>query len=165
MLNRTENTNSKEKESAVTLSRAEKIQMSVSAVILVAAISGLLYFVYAMPTVIKVVPLQQAHENVAAAQRALILEQKLLQEEEEARRQQQEAAGPAGEKAASPGVENGKEEKASMNAGTPAADPAASAPPASGDAPADPAAGQQASEPAVSPEADGQKPEPASEVR
>ena len=148
MLSRTEET-SKEKGAGVKLSRAEKIQMSVAAIILVAAISGLLYFVYAMPTVIKVVPLQQAHENVAAAQRALILEQKLLQEEEEARRQQQEAAGPAGEKAASPGVENGKEEKASMNAGTPA----------------DPAAGQQAAEPAVSPEADGQKPEPAPEVR
>ena len=112
MLSRTENTNSKEKGSGVTLSRAEKIQMSVSAVILVAAISGLLYFVYAMPTVIKVVPLQQAHENVAAAQRALILEQELLKEEEEARRQQQAAAGPAGEKTASPETDVQKPEPA-----------------------------------------------------
>ena len=112
MLSRTENTNSKEKESAVTLSRAEKIQMSVSAVILVAAISGLLYFVYAMPTVIKVVPLQQAHENVAAVKRAQILEQELLKAEEEARRQQQAAAGPAGEKAASPEADVQKPEPA-----------------------------------------------------
>ncbi|MCR5220142.1 MAG: hypothetical protein K6E31_03985 [bacterium] len=113
MLSRTENTNSKKKGSAVTLSRAEKIQMSVAAVILVAAISGLLYFVYAMPTVIKVVPLQQAHENVAAAQRALILEQELLKEEAEARRQQQAAAGQqTSEPAASPETDVQKQEPA-----------------------------------------------------
>ena len=89
MLNRNEKIPSKEKESGARLSRTEKIQMLVAAVILVAAISGLLYFVYVMPTVIKVVPLQQAHENVAAARRAQILEQELLKAEEEARRQQQ----------------------------------------------------------------------------
>ena len=94
MLNRNEKIPSKEKESGARLSRTEKIQMLVAAVILVAAISGLLYFVYVMPTVIKVVPLQQAHENVAAVRRAQILEQELLKAEEEARRQQQ-ASGPA----------------------------------------------------------------------
>ena len=94
------------------LSRSEKIQMSVAAGILVVAISGILYFIHSMPTVIKVVPLQQAHENVAAAQRALILEQKLLQEEEEARRQQQEAAGPAGEPSVSPEADGQKPEPA-----------------------------------------------------
>ena len=112
MLSRTEET-SKEKGAGVKLSRAEKIQMSVAAIILVAAISGLLYFVYAMPTVIKVVPLQQAHENVAAARRAQILEQELLKAEEEARRQQQAAAKPADEKAASPETDVQKPEAAS----------------------------------------------------
>ena len=95
------------------LSRTEKIQMSVAAVILVAAISGLLYFVYSMPTVIKVIPLQQARENMEAAKRAQILEKELLKAEEEERKQQQAAATAASAgKAASPETDAQKPEPA-----------------------------------------------------
>lgn len=62
------------------MTRSEKTQVCVAGIVLIALLSGILYFLYSLPPVIKFVPVKQALESLEAERRAKALEAQALKQ-------------------------------------------------------------------------------------
>ncbi|NLC70227.1 MAG: hypothetical protein GX751_02580 [Desulfuromonadaceae bacterium] len=61
------------------MTKSEKRQICVAGIILIALMSGIIYLIYSLPPIVRIVPVKQALENVEADRRAKALEAKALE--------------------------------------------------------------------------------------